>query len=428
MDKYQLANRMSNNESYDAIKFALKGDIVLKDTQCVDVAKALLVEKCLITADTGLGKTYIASALIKLILGRLSREPVGKFLFVCKLDQRYETTQKILESTGLSCMFLDASSSTIDKIRGGLLEDVDVIMITINCFSKAPILNELLRYRNRIDGVIFDEMHEYVNYKNSLNGEAIFMLAKNLRYVYGLTATPENSREGQMEDILRCINYEEFPNEKDITKALIGKTDNYVLRASIINRNREGGNREAVCLRVKPTQYQRENPDDLPFRVLLKGPSGKPQLNVLFRTIKDNMRKNQRGLIYANLKVIQNAVLEEAKRQGVRAVLVNGEVTGKDRQKALNDFMNGDYDIIVTNITTSIKIDSDYVVFYELSSDIKQTIGRTERGFDSKELYIYYVITVGTPEEQSYNEIYRKARRAELKAGKDYSEVPKFFR
>ena len=92
--------------SFDAIKYVLDG-VESHPLQCIDVMKMLYNKKSVVVYDTGLGKTVLSAAVMKLLW---RENPSRKFIFVGMHDQLVQTPQKLENMCGRRVIAADASA------------------------------------------------------------------------------------------------------------------------------------------------------------------------------------------------------------------------------------------------------------------------------------------------------------------------------
>ncbi|WFD12184.1 DEAD/DEAH box helicase family protein [Tepidibacter hydrothermalis] len=128
------------------------------------------MDKGLVLAATGVGKTYLAA---------FDSQKFNRILFVAHreeiLKQAYDTFKSIRRDSKLGFF--------MNKFRD---KDCDILFATVQTLGKDTYLNEKYFKKNYFDYIVIDEFHHAVssNYKNIINYfEPKFML--------GLTATPD---------------------------------------------------------------------------------------------------------------------------------------------------------------------------------------------------------------------------------------------
>lgn len=179
---------------------------------------------------------------------------------------------------------------------------------------------------------------------------------------------------------------------------------------------------KGIIVWIDPMPYQIEA-EYSELSDLCKGEGATEQAEALAQLIQFNQGK--RGLVYINRHKVREWVLPFLDKAGISYRCINGRTPNDEREEILKEF-NEDksVDIIITSVTEALDLDCDYVIFYEFTSNIKQMIGRAQRGFTDKNLFVFYMITDKTKEvDYFYNNIYKHCEVASYVLRKDYSEV-----
>ena len=175
--------------------------------------------------------------------------------------------------------------------------------------------------------------------------------------------------------------------------------------------------------------------DPMPFQIdaeyselsdLCKGEGATEQAEALAQLIQFNKSNgNERGLVYINRHKVREWVLPFLDEAGITYRCINGKTPNDERQKTLKEFNEEKtVDVVITSVTEALDLDCDYVIFYEFTANIKQMIGRAQRGFTDKDLFVFYIITDKTKEvDYFYNNVYKRCEIASYVLRKDYSEV-----
>lgn len=382
-----------NMQSFEAIKYILK-DIELHDLQCVDVMKMLFAKKCMLIYDTGLGKTLLASAFIKLLC---NEDPSRKFLIFVKKDQLIQTPDKITSACGKTIITSTAEASRLRSIIDRGLDTANILMLTHGCLSNEKIMSELFNYKDSFCGIIIDEAHELNNFNRTDSGGMLEAVCGSFEYCIALTATPITTSITQLAKLAHIISKERYADYKMLERKLKnGSFDITDDRLFFISRNREEFNSECnyngIIEFVQPTANQKAECGGAQLMKLCKGEGAVNQANKLVSVIKQ--RQGQHGLVYINQHDIRNWVLPFLDAGGIRYECINGSTKSDKRSEIMSTFNSSDaLDIVITSVTTAIDLDCDYVVFYEFTPLIKQMIGRAHRGLGAKNLDIIFILT-----------------------------------
>lgn len=128
------------------------------------------MDRALVVAATGIGKTYLAA---------FDSTEFKKVLFVAHREEILNQAKRSFENVrrGIKCGFFNAENKNIDS---------DILFASVQSFGKEEYLNEEYFKRNEFDYIIIDEFHHAVagNYIKIIN----YFTPK---FLLGLTATPE---------------------------------------------------------------------------------------------------------------------------------------------------------------------------------------------------------------------------------------------
>lgn len=410
-----------NRPNYMPIQNILKTNTTLSPSQAIDVVRMLYLKKGCISHATGMGKTIMACAYMTALRNKY---PDCKFLMFARNDQLLETPEKIYLHSGIKILSMSGDEENFtSRWASNIYKSYDGVMLSVSTLNDPAFMTLLLMRRKEFKALILDEIHSYCNFEESTNGQMIHSITKHFEYVLGLTATPITTKEKTLGDVMSTINRQDFDNPKEYVKNF--KAECLYERASIVIREREENNHYGVLIPVTEMSHQIESPTKT--EEVFKGRGAKNQIKELLKVIMEKKIDGKRGLIYVNLGRIFEFVSEELEAMGIRYQIINGTINANlaDRKEITRAFREDHaYDVILTNITTAIDIDCDYVVFYELTSDFDQTIGRTERGLKSKELPVYFVVTLQSEEVQIFKErVYIPSLKSQKLLGKSHKEI-----
>lgn len=416
-----LLRDIVNRENYTPMRHILNTGTVLSPKQAIDVVRMLYLKKGCISHATGMGKTIMACAYMKALKNKY---PDCKFLMFVRNDQLLETPAKILEHSGIRILSMAGDEKSFsEKWSNNLYKEYDGVMLSVSTLIDPSFMTFLLIRRKEFRALILDEVHGYCNFEESLNGQMIHSIAKNFEYVLGLTATPIITKERTLGDVMSTINRDDFDNPKEYLSNY--KSGCLLETASIVVREREENNHRGIIVPVNIMAHQMTT--ESKNEEVFKGPKAMNQIRALIRTVMQHKIEGQKGLIYVNLGVIFDFVAEQFDKMGIKYEIINGTRNSdlSERQKITKRFKTtDDYDVIISNITTAIDIDCDYVAFYELTSDFEQTIGRTERGLESKDLPVYWIVTLQSEEVAMFkNRVYIPSLKAQKLLGKSHKEI-----
>jgi len=164
------------------------------------------------------------------------------------------------------------------------------------------------------------------------------------------------------------------------------------------------------------------------YEELLKAAEGctvdHPKVTALVTAVRTHLseKSEDRVLVFANIRVTAEVLVERLRAEGIQATLFVGKAEGKggprmtqeEQMRVLRDFREGRTKVLVATSIGEEGLDvpeCGLVVFYEpIPSGIRhiQRRGRTGRRIPGK---VVILVTEGTVEEYYFREGYRRARR-----------------
>lgn len=144
----------------------------------------------------------------------------------------------------------------------------------------------------------------------------------------------------------------------------------------------------------------------------------KNKVDLLVHLLKEN--KDQKTLIFVEMKHVANRVTEKLEKNGIRAVAIHGNKSQNARQQAIKDFTNNKVKVMVATDIASRGIDIDgitHVINYELSNlaeSYVHRIGRTARAGTEG-----VAISLVTADEKSYLKNVEKTTDQEIPVDSD---------
>lgn len=390
----------------------------LFDFQSIDVLHALAAKQVLLNYDTGMGKTIVASAIMK----ALHNKDKSKSIFIMKAIQAAQTPEKIKKATGLRCHTVTGERSSIDKFIDKTYFEHDILIVSSSALQSNDFVLELYKRKDLYRCVIVDEIHEMVNYQGTTRGAMLKAILPHFEYRIGLTATTITSDIDQLANAMYMLVRRDTLEPRECIKRMMKYNEpaTSVYAGLLIKRTRDQLNIRSdykpYVVWVQPDQNQidytnsgmigQAHSDGDLFKVM-KGPGATNQLNALKRIVTN---RKDKGIIYVRLSIIREHVYKELVDSGVRVACIYGATTLSERLKIFKAYSNNLIDVIITSATTSLDIEADYVVFYEFTLDVYQLIGRADRGLKDKRLDIYFIVTRGTAEVSYFIEyIYKRS-------------------
>lgn len=410
--------------------------------QAFAVEHVMISKGDLFSLGTGLGKTVTACGVAE----RLLREnPNCKIIFACiptSIDQIRTDFETYLDRT--VCCVTGEEESIRDLEF--LIQRSEIVIASYKAFYSTIFCNTILDYlygNNRIVGLIADEVHEIS--QESIINSVIKALAKKIEYKFFLTATPITVSPGQLIEIMNMIDSSIFPEGQDYLKPFrVLDPDTYEVKdyrglemlgdklyPHYVAWTRDelglSGNYIPELVLIKPTEEQLTcNLKDIP--TIIKGQEDSPQMKALLAICQYLIKTHKRGLIYSNRRANSRIILENLQKLGINARVANGEPEyKKEKDASIKAFNAKQVDILITNMTTSLNLDSDFVVYWENTNRATQMLGRCERGFLPKDLYIYYILTEDTVELTQFEEnVYKRSKWMKETLGTNNDVFEKF--
>lgn len=419
-----VEKQLMTMNSFEAIKYVLN-DTELHDIQCIDIMKMLYEKRCLVLYDTGLGKTLLASALIKLLC---NEDPTRRFIMFVKKDQLIQTPRKMNTFLGKTILSTSAEAKSIADVLQSGLDSATVLMLTHTCLFNEQIMSELFQYKDKFCGIIIDEAHELNNFNRTASGGMLEAVCSSFEYCIGLTATPITTSILQLAKLAHMISPIRYPDYNKLKQKL--KNGYFDIKYDpMFFISREGADfgskrdyrGKIVKVAAQPEQQRECGGEEL--MQLCKGPGAVNQAQALVKLIKE--RGNQRGLVFVNQHVVREWILPFLDEAGINYDCINGNTKQSERERIMREF-NDDQSlsVVITSVTTAIDLDCDYVVFYEFTSKLKQMIGRAHRGLGDKTLDVLFMLTEDSSEvDYFYSNVILKSQLAKEILHKDYSEV-----
>lgn len=385
-------------QSFEAIRYVLN-DIELHDIQCIDIMKMLYSKRCMVIYDTGLGKTYLTAAFVKLLC---NEDASRKFLMLVKKSQLIQTPKKLGNACGKTVLTTSADAKSLKSVIDRGLTTASVLMLTHECLSNDKIMSELFSNKDKFCGIIIDEAHDLSNFNRTNSGGMLEAVCRSFEYCIALTATPITTDALQLAKLAHVIAPERYPNYSKLKRMLCnGSFDIDDDKLFFISRsNRDFGSirdYHGSVVFVKPMPGQTKVCGGAKLMQLCKGAGAINQVEALIDLIKQ--RESQRGLVYINQYEILNWVMPFLDEAGIRYACINGSTKNQERAEVMHEFNDcNTLDVVLTSVTTAIDLDCDYVIFYEFTVMMKQMIGRAHRGIGDKCLDIIFILTEDSSE------------------------------
>ena len=417
-------NDVIKRDSVYALRYILDG-YILEDFQTVDALTAIVRKVAVLSHDTGMGKTLIASAMMKMLKNENFKR---KFIFVCKTSQLIQTPEDIEVATGMSVCTVSSKKVDLEKLYDMSFLNSDILIVAEEVFSDPSAIYILRATSGLYTAIFIDEAHEMTNYRESERASMLKALLPYYEYRFALTATPMTTSLDQFSSLLQMLDPEEFQGKTSTLSKYIEKGDFFDMYPGLyIRRTRSDIGVPNVyknnIVVVKPSAEQ-IGADGLDMFIKTKGPGAVNQVNALIDIV--NKEKDFKGLIYIWRHETREWVEEALTRAGIEYACINGKTTKKKRKEYQDKFNSGELKLIITSVTTSLNLSCDYVIFYEFTVDARQFIGRSERGLVSKEIRLYYIFTESTGEAEFFlRNIYQRSLILRNVLKRDYNMLIK---
>ena len=420
-----MINKLLELKSYNAIEDVVN-NITLKDGQCVDVLKMLYRKKSILNYDTGMGKTCLACACIRLLL---NEDSTRHFIFLGTNRQLAQTPRELKEYLGMDIAICsgDAKSISINLLSENY-KKYSVLFITHEVLLSQVAVRHLAANINFFNCVIIDEAHRLNNNTSSLGANVLAAMCKNMEYAFALTATPITTSAAQLIRLVSMLDPVTYPNPNKLLNNINKGRFSFPLDdpCMLIAKTRNDfGVQQKISGQVLlvPAMEHQKNVRQCDVVRTCKGPGAINQAEALVAFIKE--RKGQRGLIYINEHATRNWVLPFLDNAGIAYACINGHVSNAETADIQYDFNHSDkYQVLILSVTESLSLDCDWVLFYEFTVKVQQMLGRAYRGFASKELPVTFMITQDTNEPETFlRNIYSRAVFIQRLLGREYTAV-----
>jgi len=150
--------------------------------------------RCILADDMGLGKTVEALKFVEEV-------DSGDVLIVCPASVLYKWQKEELAWCGQGAELVLTSK---EPLVGSMGKSVDIM-------SYAIMTRRYQELRDRYRTIIFDECHALKNYK-AQRTRAAKLIAKNARYILGLSGTPFMNRPIEMFNLLNMLDPKTWPS------------------------------------------------------------------------------------------------------------------------------------------------------------------------------------------------------------------------
>lgn len=442
VEQEDLLGELSRRGTATMLEGAVPG-INLSFFQANTLAAQLITKGLVVSLDTGLGKTYVAMAYVWLTLQRNKNE---RFIFVSTKDavvNNYNKFNRVLP--GVKCEYVTGEKSSKDALSYLKNNKPDVLFLTQKAVIDREVLLWLYDNKEYYRHLIVDEIHTAI-YEESSVFQSLRGIRSKMDSILAMTATPLRVSPRQFINILHIVDEELIPNPNKLFNQFAVYDDNgkvtgfhdveafeeYIVGRYLSYTRKDLGyeNTGSVGLCVgeisKSQQdlLNNEHITKIKRRNLARICDDNPMADKLCGIVKTYSHKGKKGLIYANVGETKDYLNRKLRSEGIRCEILDGRVS-KDNRQLLQDLFNQDnLDCLIINITTSLDLNCDYIIFYELTSDFEQTLGRGQRGLTQREVDVWFCVFRHLLDYNFYlDNIYKNGLLLKEFGGKEVAEV-----
>lgn len=439
-EQVELVLALNKRQDCLGLKNVVRG-VELERFQRVTVAFALIVKACLISLDTGLGKTLVATGIMNVVR---EQKPDKKWLVVVQNSNLSSTYRKIKAGLWNSrIVYSDADSGRVlKKFLSENMTQYDIFVLSYEAVCN-PLMNDFLfEYKDQFAGIVIDEC-QMISNMTSLTSRMLEAVTNCLEYRFPLTATPIRVHPFQMVNIIKMIDPEMFEgmNMAQYRRSFEVKQDGKVvgfkglerlkldLAPRFIGRTRKeegvkGDHTPVIIMCESKPEYKKVSKMNT-FQVI-KGDIDGPAMRAFRDYVLTKKAKGEKGIAYVNLTENKRRLLEYLGNFDIRVGIMDGSYTGTQAKKDIvhEKFINNEYDVLLTNITTGKDLQCSWIAFYELTFDFQQFVGRGERGLQRNDMELAFFLVRDTAEiAYFYDNVYTRGMFLEILSDKDLDDL-----
>ena len=409
--------------------------------QEIAIVRHLLTNRNLISLDTGMGKTLTAIGNLNLTLKKGK-----KFIFASSKSVILNMVSYFNTMTRYKVLVVTGSEESEAKFININLDNYDGLLMSLESFTSKEI-NKVIYERTltkEITHVILDESHK-VTYEDAYFFRLMRAICRHIDNVLFLTATPLRVDLKQFIGQLNILDEEIFYNIRTIynkfatydSNGFVTGFKDYELFEEMCahvyfsyTRSDAGIAGDYNCFPIKAdlNDYQLTvmNNNKLTKskkRILIKSCQSQT-FEEMKKYLRQQKKLGNKGLIYANIREIKDFLYKELSKEFSTKILDGRVKSDIERKEIEKDFNDNKYDFLIINLTESLNLQCQYILFWELTSDFCQMIGRGERGLKGNDLDIGFCITNSTLEKNFFEEHVRNnCQLLEKFAGKDLTAI-----
>lgn len=403
----------------------------LKPLQTVGVAYMYTAKRCLLGDGTGMGKTVETAGLINLCKLQSEQEDKDfRYLFLTDKSVIGQIQNKLIQFTG---EYIHVSTGETDRVQ----EYINMCRDNVWCSLVAnhQIINNtifyswLLRHIKEFDMIVIDEGYVIKNSTSSLSKNIKSLCNMVDRFVI-LNATPFERTIMDFYTQLSFVDKDLLPVQTDFKNEfckisyrgfrpdIVGTKNEELFRKRIslryfARRRADNGavienNRGHVIFSKLSTEQRYLMSRTSMWRMVCDCPQALdsdvdfneesvPKLKDLTDIL--NRHKDESIYIFCYYKEAQASLREYLLDLGYSAEIINGDTKVKELDTVVNEFNNGNIQILISNKQRGIDTQGcNIVIFYSFdfnSSRMRQTEGRVMREFDIRDKNIYLLCSKG---------------------------------
>lgn len=434
-----LLRELFDRGSLDSLKHCVRDIDALDYFQTAAIAYALIAERCLLNIDTGLGKTLIAAGIMN-VASTISSSL--KWIYICQCSNLRTTAEKLKRCLyNKNLVYCDSTEEAIlDTFFTLKCRNADVLVLSYEAVVQPSVEQFLFTNRASFKGIFLDESQMLSNL-TSHTSRLVSAIINSCRYRILLSATPLRISVEQVINqiymidraMFEDVNMQTFLNQFRVwsDRAIIGYRNLEYLQGMLMPRMLSIS-RSELQMRGNYTPMLYTCASALPDTACITEVINYKMLTTsstmirLVALIAEYKKAGKRGIIYANRNILKQALYDGLKKAGFSVSIMDGSTTNTQKKKSEvhQKFLNKELEVLITNITTGKDLPCDYIIFYELTFDYKQMVGRGERGLSGSDLDIVFVLTDSLYEMRFfYANVYQRGLLLEKLCGKEMPEL-----
>ena len=405
----------------------------LRDEQTVGVAFMYLNGSCLLGDEVGLGKTVQVAGFMNVVRQEFaSRGKHFSALFLSEKTSVEQIRSKLIQFTGEYVGLLHAGTHDVmEDFAAHRDAGSDYSVVATHAALDSNVFLESIS-KHPFDVLILDETAILRN-KNTSTYYNARALSSLFKHIIALNATPVELTPTDIYNQLDIIDPTLLPTRTEFESTFCKKRRVSMYRNEIVGYKNEDIFRKAVSLRylartradlggsyedneykivVAPLSSQQkvlmkktslhQMCSDYPTGVSRRIPytaetCGK--VKVLLDLLKECEAKIGKALVYVKYKECQAELKSMIEAAGYSCAIINGEVSGKNRGRIIDDANSGMYDVVLTNIYRAYDL-PNFVncIFYTVDPNPQKMVqfeGRITRDVDVIGKRVYLIFSEG---------------------------------